>query len=63
MFGKGVHQEEEALLREILRTIDRKSITVPVKAKERVLACILQRAATMQLYRSISRILKLLCEI
>src|SRR5687768_1193448 len=24
MFGKGVHQEEEALLREILRTIDKK---------------------------------------
>jgi hypothetical protein len=24
MFGKGVHQEEEALLREIIRTIDKK---------------------------------------
>ena len=24
MFGKGIHQEEEALLREILRTIDKK---------------------------------------
>jgi hypothetical protein len=41
----------------------KKSITVRVKAKERVLACILQRAATMQLFRSISTILELPCEI
>jgi hypothetical protein len=35
-FAKGVHQEEEALLREILRTIDKKLITMPTKAKERL---------------------------
>jgi hypothetical protein len=33
---EGVHQEEEALLREILRTIDKKLITMPTKAKERL---------------------------
>ena len=35
MFGKGVHQEEEALLRDIIRSINKKSITPLARVKAR----------------------------
>lgn len=50
MFGKGVHQEEEALLRDIVRSINKKLIIQPVRGKAHGLRFISNYAAMRPMF-------------